>query len=203
MILTRLKKDKKFRLSVTTSASLILNIVYALGNFVLGIQNRSYWFVTLGAYFMVLSIMRSVCMSAVYSSNKKVKYIGRLVGLLLIALCITLIGSVVLSDRFDVIQPVHEIVMITIAAFTTAKTTLAVINTVKASKTHNPVIIALRNISCADAAASILSMQRSMLMSFGEIQAESTYKLMNLFTGIGVCFVIFTIGISSFRKRYY
>ena len=191
--------DQAARTRMLTAISLIINVSYALGNIAFGLFEASYWFITLGAYFAVLAITRGACMSARRSKSEKKIYIGRLVGLLLIFLCLTLIGSVILSDRLDVIKPTNEIVMIAIAAFTTFKTTLAVINTVKERKGGDPVLIALRNVSCADAAGSILSMQRSMLESFGDMPI-GTVKLMNLLTGIGACLFILVIGAMSLRK---
>jgi hypothetical protein len=38
-------------------------------------------------------------------------------------------------------------------------------------------------------------MQRSMLVSFGEMET-ATIKLMNILTGIGVCLIVFSLGIA-------
>lgn len=201
MIFKKLRTDNKNSLHITTAASLTINIVYAVGNLTFGIVNHSYWFITIGLYFLILSIMRSACINAIRTKSKKEKYIGRLIGLLLVMLCFTLINSIIISDRFDVAEPIHEIIMITIAAFTTLKTVLAVTNTVKARKSGNPVVIALRNISCADAATSILTMQRSMLVSFGDMP-ENTIRLMNILTGSAICIGIFALAIFSILKNY-
>lgn len=200
MIIKQLKNDRAFRINAITTTNTIINGLYAVGNLVFGIINSSYWFITMGAYFLVLCGMRICCISALHSKNEKKIYVGRLVGLLLIFLCITLIGSVILSDRQDVITPIHKIIMIAIAAFTTAKTTMAVVNIIKVRKTGNAIWTAIRNISCADAAVSILTMQRSMLVSFGEMET-GTIKLMNLLTGIAVCIFVLVLGVRLLKKR--
>jgi hypothetical protein len=194
-MIEQIKHNKAYRLNVTTIMSLIINIAYSIGNVALGVINHSYWFITMGAYFLVLSIMRMSCMNALRTKSEKTKYIGRLIGILFVFLCIVLIGSIILSDRLDVVKPVHQIIMLTIATYTTLKTTFAIINIIKVRKTGNPIWIALRNISCADAAAAILTMQRSMLVSFGEMET-ATIKLMNILTGIGVCLIVFSLGIA-------
>lgn len=201
MIFKRLHASNKNSLHITTVTSLTINAIYAVGNLAFGIANHSYWFITIGIYFLMLSIMRFACINALHTKSTKAKYIGRLIGLLLILICLTLVNSIIISDRLDIIEPIHEILMITIAAFTTAKTVLAVTNTVKARKSGNSVIIALRNISCADAATSILTMQRSMLVSFGDMP-EKTIRLMNILTGSAICIGIFTLAIFSFLKNY-
>ena len=193
MIIETLKNDKAYRLTFTTVMSMIINGAYAVGNFVLGIRNHSYWFVTLGAYFFILSLMRFGCINALRTKSAKTQYIGRFTGILFIFLCLVMSGSMILSNRFDVTEPVHEIVMLIIATYTTAKTVLAVVNIVEVRKTGNPIWISLRNISCADAAVSILSMQRSMLVSFGSMDI-GRIKLMNILTGLAVCLLILYLG---------
>ena len=86
-----------------------------------------------------------------------------------------------------------------IFTYTTIKTTNAVINVVNVKKTGNPIWIALRNISCVDAAAAILSMQRTMLVSFGDMEVD-TIRLMNILTGIGVCLLVLFLGIKLMLK---
>ena len=200
MMIEAFRKDKAFRINVTTALSTLINGAYAAGNLVLGVINRSYWFITMGVYFLTLCVMRLGCISALHSKNEKKIYVGRLVGLLLLFLCIVLGGSIVLSDRLDIIQPVHPIIMIAISAFTTAKTTMAVVNIVKVRKTGKPIWIAIRNIGCADAAGSILTMQRSMLITFGGME-YSAIRLMNLLTGIGTCVLVLFLGIRLFTVK--
>lgn len=201
MKIKELRRDGELRLKTATAAAIWINAVYALGNLTLGIIDRSYWFITAGVYFLVLALMRSFCASAARSNDPRAKYIGRLVGVLLMLLGITIAGSVILSDRFDVIEPTNKIIMIAIAAFTTFKTALAAVNSVKARRGGDPVLIALRNVSCADAAASVLSLQRSMLVSFREMPLD-VVRLMNALTGAGVCLVIFALGFFSLKKKY-
>ena len=56
--------------------------------------------------------------------------------------------------------------MITIAVYAFTKITIAIINFVKARKSNSATVKVLRNIALADAAVSIFSLQRSMLVSF-------------------------------------
>lgn len=200
MTLKSILQNKEFRFNISVIFSLAVNGAYAAGNLIVGVVSASYWFMIMGVHFFLLCLMRAFGISALHTKNVKKKYIGRLTGLLSILLCITLIGSIVICDRIDVITPVHEIVMIAIATYTTVKTTLAVINIIKVRKTKNPVLISIRNINCVDAAVSILSMQRSMLVTFGEM-AVHDIKLFNLLTGIGVCGVIVFLIMLSLKWR--
>lgn len=102
--------------------------------------------------------------------------------------------SVYLSFQYDVAVVHSEIMMITIAAYTFYKMTMAVVNAVKARKQRTLWLIAIRNIGCADAAASLLTLQRSMLVSFEGMNSRDI-ELMNVLTGAGVCLVTAALGI--------
>lgn len=86
-----------------------------------------------------------------------------------------------------------KIIMISIAAFTFYKVTVAIVNFVKTSKRNVLLEKTVRNISVADALVSVYSLQRSMLVSFrGMTQGE--IKLMNILTGTGVFIIVFLLG---------
>lgn len=189
-------RDKRRRAYALTAILLLWNLIYALGNLALGLLGKSYWFITAGTYAFLLALLRGVCMRAVGKRNKKTVHLGRIVGFLLTLLSVALMGSVILADRLDTIEPMHRILMIGIAAFTTAKTVLAIMNTVKARHGGDPILLAIRNISCADAAASILSLQRSMLVTFGEMPIREI-RMMNMLTGIGACFIILLLSVAT------
>lgn len=186
--------DNRYRLAVTATFSFAINIVYAVYNLILGVADRSWWFITMSAYYLVLSIMR---MYVVFHERKGLadgKRVMRLVGVFLLLLSVVLAGSVILSATYDVSKSHHEIIMITIALYTTIKVTLAVMNTVKAQKTNLPFFITLRNIGCADAAASVVSLQRSMFASFGDVTGQDVF-IMNIATGTAAFLIVLIMGI--------
>lgn len=89
--------------------------------------------------------------------------------------------------------------MITIATYTFYKVVLAILNTVKIRKENALLLSTVRNIGCADAAVSLLSLQRSMLVSFGEMERDKIY-LMNALSGAGVVIIILLLGIGMIVK---
>lgn len=82
--------------------------------------------------------------------------------------------------------------MISIAAYTFCKVIIAIVNAVKIAKHKSPLLATIRNITCADAAASILSLQRSMLVSFKGM-SNSDIILMNTLTGVFICLFVFML----------
>jgi divalent metal cation (Fe/Co/Zn/Cd) transporter len=90
--------------------------------------------------------------------------------------------------------------MITMALYAFTKVTLAIINLTKARRQRSSAESALRSISLADALVSIASLQRSMLVSFGEMTA-SEIRLFNILTGSGVCILVFILGLNLLMKK--
>ena len=88
--------------------------------------------------------------------------------------------------------------MITIAVYTFAKITMAIVGAVKHRHSYSPLLAALRSIAYAEAAVSVLTLQRSMLISFGEMQADKIY-LMNALTDAGVFLFISVLGITMIK----
>jgi len=195
MFLIKIKEDKSFRQRFFINLSLIINILFSIFYVVFGITNRSYWFITAGAYFFILSITKILCIKNRLKTSVKNHFI---IGILQILMCIPLIIMIILCHFFEVIKPLNNIVVIAIATHSFAKITIAIINVIKAKKDDDSKMFALRNINLSNCFVSILSLQRTMLVTFGKMET-STIKIMNLLTGIGVCLIIIFIGILTIK----
>ena len=105
-----------------------------------------------------------------------------------------LAGVVYISLSQNIAVRHHEIVMITIAAYTFYKITIVVIRAIKQRKNTDPLLAAIRTIGYAEVAASLLTLQRSMLISFGAMDKRDIDH-MNGLTGASVCLFILLLGI--------
>ena len=92
-----------------------------------------------------------------------------------------------------------EIIMITIAAYTFYKITMAIVKAVKQHKNPSPLLKTIRSIGYAEVSASILTLQRSMLVSFGSMD-NSQVRFMNAMTGAVVCAFILILGLTMTVK---
>ena len=184
---------KTNKIIMTASLVLIINVAYAVGNLLLGVSESSWWFMTLGIYYLILSSARLV--SIIMDKRARAGVISMSVGVMLMVTAIPLLGIVILSTVRERGNQFHEIIMITMALYAFSKITLAIINLIKVRKGSLEVEKALRNISLADAFVSIASLQRSMLVSFGDM-AVNDIKLFNVLTGTGVSIIIFLLGLN-------
>ena len=185
--------DRTMKLALS---SLSFNIAFATYHLVMGLVTSSWWLLTLGSYYLVLSIVRFV----VLRSKLRERFIAKFTGWMLILLSIPLIGTVILSVVRDRGHELHMIVMIALAAYAFTKITLATIKLIKTRRSTSATLITLRNISFADAFVSIFALQRSMLVSF-EGMAEAEIVIMNATLGSAVCVIVFLLGVNLLRNK--
>lgn len=179
-----------------TVISVVFNLAFCIYHIVLGVTTHSWWLFTLGIYYALLSIVRFV----VLWTHKKYKYIMNFTAIMLMLLSIPLVGVVILSLIRDRGIVMHEIVMIAMALYSFTKITLAIINLVKSKKSESAKLISLRNISLSESCVSIFALQRSMLVSFGDM-SDVDICIFNAVVGSAVCIFIFLLGLNLILRQ--
>ena len=172
------------------------NLAFSTYYIVFGILSTSEWLLSLGAYYLILSVVRFV----VLERKEYETFITRFSGWMLIALSATFATTVILSLLYNTAQKFHMILMIAIAAYAFTKISLATINLINSRHNASPAIITLRNISFSDALASIFALQRGMLVSF-EGMSENEIIIMNASLGSAIFILIFLLGINLIRSK--
>lgn len=200
----RFLEDYTYRTILTTMPSFAINVAYTVYNGVIGIMNQSAWFITMAVYYSLLGIMRYYAVNTERKTSrmedrelirKKQISVIRTDGSLLLLLNLALSGVVLLTIAKGTAKTHSEIIVISIAAYTFYKITMAVINMVKVRKMQSPILITLRNIGVADALVSLLTLQATMLASFRETSSLDPNR-MNGITGLAVCILIAALGVS-------
>ena len=153
------------------------NLLYAVFNGILAGVYSSWWFLTLCAFYAMLGFMRLSAVTIQKSRHRTEMSVMKHNGIAMIFLAVVLSGMVLLTIRETINAPRHNIVMITIATVTFFMACLAVRNMIKAHRDKSAQMITLRNISCAGAIASILSLERSMLATYGDISSTFSRRM--------------------------
>lgn len=178
--------------------SLVLNLLFCIYHVVLGIVSGSFWLLTLGIYYYVLSTTRFTIIRV----KKNERFLARFTGWMLLILSLPLVGTVILSLLEKRGHRLHEILMITVATYAFTKITLATVNLIKSRNTLSQKMATLRSVSFADALVSIFSLQRSMLVTF-EGMSDQEALIMNAVLGFSVCVVIFIIGLNLIKTKMF
>lgn len=183
--------------------SLMVNTAYCIYNTILGIWLPSWWFLTLAAYYVVLSVMRLAVLKirAKAQTDKNLAFFAqKFCGFMFLALSVVLAGTAYLSVSESRGIKYDEILMIAIALYAFIKVTVAIINLVKSRKYSSHIVKTLRNISFADALVSIFALQRSMLTTFNGMPFNSI-TIFNIITGTAVYITVFLLGINLIGGR--
>ena len=183
----------KNKVKIFTLLSLASNIIFCIYNVVVGILYHSWWMLTVGSYYVFLSVMRAF----VIKSKSDGCFIRRTSGVMLVFTVVPLVGTVILASIKDRGTKLQLIMMLAVAVYSFAKIVIAIVNLIKLRKVKSAKTVVLRNISFADALVSIFSLQRSMLVSF-EGMSENGIRIMNIATGSGVCFLVILLGANLF-----
>ncbi len=185
---------------LSAAFAFVLNLLYTFYHGVLGILNLSLWFLALCAFYGILAAVRLSAVLCAYRNRAAPSadteyFVMALSGILLAVLSFVLMAVVAISLSRNTAVRHPEIMMITIAAYTFSKLTIAIVQSVRQRRDTAPLPAVIRGIRRAEVAASILTLQRSMLVSFGAPSGQRTY-CMNLLTGAAVCLFVLVFGVS-------
>ena len=205
----KLFEQYDLRTIVFATINFIINIAYVIFNGVIGIVAKSVWYGSLSAYYLILTIMRGTIVlyhgkNALIKTERPIGYekmsekqaelsLYRLNGILLILLPVAL-SFVIL----DMVQNGSAFVkwgwtVFGFAAVAFYKVIASIVQIVRSRKRSEDLTVhGLRNIGFASALVTILSLQTSLLHSFG---GEVNTGFANALTGAGVCAVTAIIGL--------
>ena len=169
----RWQDDTRLRVNVSLYGSLAWNALYGLFQLWLGFYHHTFWFYSLGAYYICLGVMRFFLLlhTRKYAPGEKmqielVKYraCGCVFLLMNLALALIIFFMVYWNRTFEH----HMITAIAMAAYTFTAFTVAIVNVVKYRKYNSPVFSASKAISLAAALVSMLTLESTMLTTFGD-----------------------------------
>ena len=199
-LVSKMISDRPYRMVLFAAAAFCGNVLYAVYHGVLGVINQSLWFTAMCAFYSILAVMRFS--AALCSRRKKFAssadaeyFVMKLTGVLLSAMSLLLAAIIYISLSQNIAVRHGEIIMITIATYTFSKITIAIVNAVKYRKSSALLLGVIRKISYADVAASVLTLQRSMLVSF-EPTDDRQIEVMTVVSGAAVCVFVLLLGIS-------
>lgn len=170
--LLRWNSDTQLRVNVSLYRSLILNTLYAIFMLWLGFYHKTFWFFTLSGYYFSLVLMRFslVRYTRKYKPGEKMitelkKY--RACGIVFLLVNLSLAVMVFFMVYWNRTFNHHEITTIAMALYTFSSLTIAIRGIVKFRKYESPVYSASKTISLAAACVSMITLEATMLTTFG------------------------------------
>lgn len=199
----KLKDNYNLRSYVFASLSFLVNIGFLVFNLIIGVYYHLPFNIAICPYYFLLIILRIIIIlfekrykedNAV--QNKRIRLIKICSWLLLVAdtTIIVPITLMVLQQRN---VSLGKIPAIAVAAYTTYKITIAIINLRKVIKNENLSLIGLRMINLLDALVSILTLQNTLVVVFGD---ETSMFTLMAYTSAGILLLMLAITIIFIKK---
>jgi len=169
----RWQDDTRLRVNVSLYGSFAWNTLYGVFQLWLGFYHRTFWFYSLGAYYICLALMRFSLVNhtrkykpgeKMQSELKKYRACGWVFLVMNLALALIIFFMVYWNRTFEH----HMITAIAMAAYTFTAFTVAIVNVVKYRKYNSPVFSASKAISLAAALVSMLTLESTMLTTFSD-----------------------------------
>ena len=197
----RWRDDPRLRVKVSLYGSLLWNTAYALFQLWLGIYHQTFWFASLGVYYLCLAVMRFFLASHTrkYAPGERMRaelarY--RACGWVFLVMNLALALIVFFMVYWNRTFTHHMITAITMAAYTFTSFTAAIVNMVRYKKYHSPVFSASKAISFAAACVSMLTLTSTMLTTFSDGSMDAlTQKWMLGGVGAAVSGVVLAMAV--------
>ena len=167
------QEDVRLRVNVSLYGTLIWNTAYALLQLGMGFEHKTFWFYSLAGYYISLAVMRFFLVrhtskhrhgEKIADELKKYRACGIIFLVMNTALTLMIFFMVYWNRTFNH----HEITAIALAAYTFTSFTIATVNIVKYRKYNSPVYSASKAINLASACVSMLTLESTMLTTFGD-----------------------------------
>ena len=197
--------DVHLRMNVSLYGSLIWNVAFAIFQLVLGFYHKSFWFYSMFAYYIMLGVMRFFLLKHTrkYKANEETAIEVKksiLCGWLLLAMNLSLALIVFFMVYWNKTFYHNMIITIAMATYTFFTFTFAIINLVKYRKYKSPVYSSAKTITLIAGAVSMLTLETTMLTTFGTTESPLFSQIMLSLTGVAVIGFAITMAIIMIVK---
>ncbi len=198
--------DARLRVNVSLHGSFYANVAYGLFHLWLGFYHRTFWFSSLGAYYICLAAMRFFLLSHTRrfapgenakSELKKYRACGWIFLVMNLALSLIVFFMIYFNRTFEH----HTVTAIAIAVYTFTAFTVAIVQMIKFKQYKSPVFSASKAISFAAACVSMLTLTATLLTCFddGTVSALEQ-KIMLGSVGFAVSGVVVAMAVGMIVK---
>ena len=195
----KMLKNYGFRTIVMSVISFVLNAIFVIFMGISGIITKSFWYISLAVYYLILILVKGNIFYSQKRKNTKLNQLKayRYTGIMCIFLTLALSGIIVLIYKSNMYFEYAGIMIYAVAAYTFYLLGVAIYNIVKARKYDDLFIQSLKNINFVTALVSIVVLQVAMFQAFSP---QNNTSFANGLTGGVVSLVILITGILMIVK---
>lgn len=187
--------DAVFKARVWLYPALMINLGYSAFNLVSGVRYSSPWLGGVAVYYILLSVIRFLLLRSMGREQRVIRQYKRyrLTAVLMLLVNLTLSGMIfqmILCQQPSVYSDAYVIAS---AAYTFYTLTVSIVDVVRYRWYQNPLLSAAKVIRLTAALVSMLSLEATMIVQFGD---DTVFRrLMLIWTGAGVCAAIVSMSV--------
>ena len=203
-IVQKWKNDYEFRMTVKTAINFVVTVIFALFNVVLSIYYRSAWYGGIGAYYVLLALIRgSVALVEIKSRKMEEKQQNELrkktflgTSVLLFIMNMVLVAPVTMMVFFQRQVKFDLFLSIGMAAYTVCKAVTTSINFAKRNRLDNFLLKEISVINFIDMLVSILLLQNALIVVNSGNENHDMFLLSAVVSAI---FMVLAVGLSIYN----
>lgn len=197
--------DTRLRMNVVLLGSFVWNAAYAALQLGMGVAHRSAWFYALAGYYLCLAgtrffLMRHSMRHVPGGEMAKELRVYRSCGWVMLVLNLALSAMIFYMVAKNRRVRHHEITTIAMATYTFTSLTMAIVNVIRYRRYNSPVFSAAKVISLTSAVVSLLTLENTMLTTFGDTMQPRTHRLFLALSGGGISLWMVTTAVYMIGK---
>ena len=196
----RYMTDRAFRTALGLHLSLFISLLYVVINLLSWHWNKSWWFVVLAVYYVIMALMRFLLVGYVRSNTLGTGLPGewrrsRVCACILLLVNLSLSGAVLMILYQNRGYDYPGILIYVMALYTFYSTTHAIVDIIKYRALGSPVMSAAKLVSLSAALVSMLNLETAMFAQFGADMAQQDQNLMIILTGAGISVTVVSLSV--------
>ena len=196
----RYMTDRVFRTEISLCLSLFISLLYVGINLWSWHFSRSWWFVVLAVYYVIMAVMRFLLVRYVRVNEIGTSILGewkrcRACACILLLINLSLSGAVLMILYRNRGYDYPGVMIYVMALYTFYSTIHAIVDIVKYRKLGSPIMSTAKIVSLSAALVSMLNLETAMFAQFGGDMAQQDQNLMIMFTGAGISITVVTLSV--------
>ena len=196
----RYMTDRAFRTKISLYLSLGISLLYVGINLWSWHFIRSWWFVVLAVYYVIMAVMRFLLVRYVRRNEIGTSVVGewkrsRICACILLLVNLSLSGAVLMILFKNKGYDYPGIMIYVMALYTFYSTIHAIVDIIKYRKLGSPVMSTAKIVSLSAALVSMLNLETAMFAQFGADMSAENQRIFIILTGAGVSVTVVTLSV--------
>ena len=196
----RYMTDGVFRTDISLSVSLVISMLYVGINLWSWYALKSYWFMVLAVYYVIMAVMRYLLVRYV-----RIRKIGtdilsewkrsKVCAYILLLINLSLSGAVLMILYQHKGYDYPGMLIYVMALYTFYALTMSIVDIVKYRKMGSPIMSTAKIVSLSAALVSMLNLETAMFAQFGGDISPENQQIFIILTGAGISITVVTLSV--------